>query len=273
MDNNIFNNERLDCTTGHAGEFVSPCTEFSCPRCGGEMCQMIAFLDCATESRNGFAEVAPAPRACWATCGTTTSTMRATGSGRNGSTGRSCVLDRRAGARRPGPARGLHRADALSCHPARRYHGRESGIERYSLEAPEGTLHAKFYRSNSGKESVTTSTGQEFASFEDARHWLAEQQPVVQPVADPAWMSSAQVLAVLASAGHLWVTMAGVLAYGEPPANWQVNATFADWGSAIASFFERNPQVKFFPATAATVWDEETIRAALATIAEEEVRA
>jgi hypothetical protein len=51
------------------------------------------------------------------------------------------------------------------------YLGRESGVEKYEIEVPEGTVTADFYRSNSGKEDVWVSTGESFQSFEAAQKW------------------------------------------------------------------------------------------------------
>jgi hypothetical protein len=52
-----------------------------------------------------------------------------------------------------------------------RYHGKNCGIYSYSVEVPDDTITAYFYRSNRGNEYVKVSTGQEFFSFEDAREF------------------------------------------------------------------------------------------------------
>ena len=60
-----------------------------------------------------------------------------------------------------------------------RYLGRQSGEEIYEIEAPENATWARFYRSNSGRETVTIYAGknqiEEFGSFEMADAWTIER--------------------------------------------------------------------------------------------------
>jgi len=68
---------------------------------------------------------------------------------------------------------------SVSGHPDACYHGRENGVHKYSVDVPECPV-AKFYRSNSGKESVSISDPEagnlDFASFEDAHRWGASKR-------------------------------------------------------------------------------------------------
>jgi len=49
--------------------------------------------------------------------------------------------------------------------PNTKYFGRKAGWHYFEAEVPEGTVSAEFYRSNSGKETVVSSNGQEWRSF------------------------------------------------------------------------------------------------------------
>lgn len=63
----------------------------------------------------------------------------------------------------------------VSRAPGVRAHGRRDGEERFSVEVPDATRVASFYRSNSGREDVAVLDGPRFESFEDADAWLAQQ--------------------------------------------------------------------------------------------------
>lgn len=57
------------------------------------------------------------------------------------------------------------------------YMGRQDGWENYEVDVPGNPIWAKFYRSNSGKETVTVFAGseqiEEFYSFAAAIDWAA----------------------------------------------------------------------------------------------------
>ena len=63
----------------------------------------------------------------------------------------------------------------VSRAPSVRSHGRSNGVEMFSVEVPDTTRVAPFYRSKSGREEVTILDGPAFGSFEDADVWLAQQ--------------------------------------------------------------------------------------------------
>lgn len=56
-----------------------------------------------------------------------------------------------------------------------RYLGRSSGVHSYIAEVPDDAIVARFYRSNSSKESVSIEGGPTFASFSEADRWADEQ--------------------------------------------------------------------------------------------------
>lgn len=67
----------------------------------------------------------------------------------------------------------------VSDMPDARNHGRSHGVQHYSVEVSDGQLIADFYRSNSGKESVTLSDGRTFQSFEDAEYAIHRPSAII----------------------------------------------------------------------------------------------
>lgn len=53
--------------------------------------------------------------------------------------------------------------------------GRQSGEYGYRIVVPETAIVASFYRSNSGKETVTLADGKTFNTFDLAQKWARER--------------------------------------------------------------------------------------------------
>ena len=61
----------------------------------------------------------------------------------------------------------------VSMHPTTRYLGKSQGFHIYELAVADDAITARFYRSNSGNESVFADNGMEWGSFAEARRWAA----------------------------------------------------------------------------------------------------
>ena len=70
----------------------------------------------------------------------------------------------------------------VSRHPRAKYLVRETGYQNYEVEMPEQCISARFYCSNSGRETVEVKKGEthiiQFRSWEAADEWAAAQAVV-----------------------------------------------------------------------------------------------